>query len=211
MAKKEQAAAEDKLTQKAEFPSEKDLATSAAPQSTASDAPKQTDSTAAETATSAAAETKDPQAEQIKALQDKVDGTEDKYLRAEAEIQNMNNRFKKEREQLLKYEGQDLIKDILPVIDNLERALAVDVSDQNGKQLKKGVQMVYDHLERTLKDHQIIEIAAADQVFDPTIHQAVQTVAVEGDQKPDTVVQVLQKGYKLKDRVLRPAMVVVAQ
>ncbi|MFC6170081.1 nucleotide exchange factor GrpE [Loigolactobacillus jiayinensis] len=212
MAKKQQPNTDDELAQKTEFPSEKDLATStAAPESATS-----TTSAAADSATSATDEATesaavDPQAEQIKTLQAKVDATEDKYLRAEAEIQNMNTRFKKEREQLLKYEGQDLVKDILPVIDNLERALAVEVNDKNGEQLKKGVQMVYDHLERTLKAHQVIEIAAADQAFDPTIHQAVQTVAVEGDQKPDTIVQVLQKGYKLKDRVIRPAMVVVAQ
>lgn len=213
MAKNEQAAAEDALAQNADFPSEKDLTASTAPKSAS--ATSATADSAADSATDATAEATsaaaDPQAEQIKTLQEKVDATEDKYLRAEAEIQNMNTRFKKEREQLLKYEGQDLVKDILPVIDNLERALAVDVNDKNGEQLKKGVQTVYDHLERTLKDHQIIEIAAANQAFDPTIHQAVQTVAVEGDQKPDTVVQVLQKGYKLKDRVLRPAMVVVAQ
>ncbi|MFD1318774.1 nucleotide exchange factor GrpE [Loigolactobacillus zhaoyuanensis] len=207
MAKKKQAAVDDTLAQNADFPSEKDLTADAQTSTAATSA----DAKAATTETAAENQVPDPQAEQIKALQTQVDATEDKYLRAEAEIQNMNTRFKKEREQLLKYEGQSLVKDILPVIDNLERALAVDVNDKNGEQLKKGVQMVYDHLERTLKEHQIVEITGTDETFDPTLHQAVQTVAVEGDQKPDTVVQVLQKGYKLKDRVIRPAMVVVAQ
>ena len=71
--------------------------------------------------------------------------------------------------------------------------------------------MVHDHLDKALQDHGITEVYALGKQFDPNTQQAVQTVAVSGDQKPDTVVQVLQSGYMLKDRVLRPAMVVVAQ
>ena len=146
-------------------------------------------------------------AELKKQLADK----DDKYLRAEAEIQNMTNRFKKERAQILKYDGQDLAKSVLPVLDNLKRALSIEVTDENGQQLKKGIQMVHDHLMTALTDHGITEIPAAGKPFDPTMHQAVQTVPVEDGQKPDTIVKVLQAGYQLKDRVLRPAMVVVAQ
>jgi len=127
------------------------------------------------------------------------------------EIQNMTNRFNKERAQILKYDGHDLAKSILPVLDNLKRALAIEVVDDNGKQLKKGIQMVHDHLVKALNDHGITEIKADGETFDPTLHQAVQTVPVEEGQKPETVVNVLQAGYQLKDRVLRPAMVVVAQ
>ncbi|MCH3922616.1 nucleotide exchange factor GrpE [Limosilactobacillus sp.] len=148
---------------------------------------------------------------QIKDLKQQLDDKDDKYLRAEAEIQNMTNRFNKERAQILKYDGQDLAKSVLPVLDNLKRALTIEVTDENGKQLKHGIQMVHDHLIAALKDHGITEIEALDKPFDPTLHQAVQTVPVQDDQKPDTVVQVLQAGYQLKDRVLRPAMVVVAQ
>lgn len=148
---------------------------------------------------------------QIKDLKQQLDDKDDKYLRAEAEIQNMTNRFNKERAQILKYDGQDLAKSVLPVLDNLKRALTIEVTDENGKQLKHGIQMVHDHLIAALNDHGITEIEALDKPFDPTLHQAVQTVPVKDDQKPDTVVQVLQAGYQLKDRVLRPAMVVVAQ
>lgn len=136
---------------------------------------------------------------------------DDQYLRAEAEIQNMTTRFKKERAQILKYDGQDLAKSVLPVLDNLKRALTIEVNDENGQQLKKGIQMVHDHLNAALKDNGITEIAADGKIFDPTLHQAVQTVPAEDGQKPETVVKVLQAGYQLKDRVLRPAMVVVAQ
>lgn len=148
---------------------------------------------------------------EIKDLKQQLADKDDKYLRAEAEIQNMTTRFNKERAQILKYDGQDLAKSVLPVLDNLKRALTIEVTDESGKQLKKGIQMVHDHLTSALTDHGITEIEADGKPFDPTLHQAVQTVPVKDGQKPDTVVQVLQAGYQLKDRVLRPAMVVVAQ
>jgi len=171
----------------------------------AKDQPK-TDSKAATEAAKPAAT-----AAEVAALKQKASDFEDKYLRAEAEVQNMQTRFQKEQATLIKYDGQQLAKDVLPVIDNLERALAVDATDEAAAQLQKGVQMTYDHLEDALKRNHVTEIAAIGQKFDPTQHQAVQSVPVEDGQTADTVVKVLQKGYLLKDRVLRPAMVVVAQ
>ncbi|NRN94557.1 nucleotide exchange factor GrpE [Lactobacillus helveticus] len=150
-------------------------------------------------------------AKEIADLKDKNKELEDKYLRSEAEIQNMQNRYSKERAQLIKYESQSLAKDILPAVDNLERALSVEADDDVSKQLKKGVKMTLDSLTKALKDHGIVEIEAEDVKFDPTLHQAVQTVVAENDDQKDHVVQVLQKGYQYKDRTLRPAMVVVAQ
>lgn len=143
----------------------------------------------------------------IKALQKERDDFEDKYLRAAAEISNMNNRFNKERASLLQYDGQKLATAVLPVLDNLERALQSSQDDSDP--LKKGVEMVYSHLEAALKDNKV-EAVPAEGKFDPTMHQAVQTVPADDDHPKDTIVQVLQKGYKMKDRVLRPAMVVVA-
>ena len=148
-------------------------------------------------------------AKELADLKDKNKDLEDKYLRSEAEIQNMQNRYTKERAQLIKYESQSLAKDILPAMDNLERALSVEADDDVSKQLKKGVKMTLDALVKAMKDHGVVEIEADGVKFDPTLHQAVQTVAAD-DQK-DHVVQVLQKGYQYKDRTLRPAMVVVAQ
>ena len=149
-------------------------------------------------------------AKEIADLQAKNKDLEDKYLRSEAEIQNMQNRYSKERAQLIKYESQSLAKDVLPAMDNLERALSVKADDDVSKQLKKGVQMTLDSLTKAMKDHGIVEIEAEGVKFDPTLHQAVQTVAAENDDQKDHVVQVLQKG-QYKDRTLRPAMVVVAQ
>lgn len=153
----------------------------------------------------------DPQAAKLAELKQQSADMEDKYLRAQAEIQNMQTRFEKEQATLIKYGAQQLAKDILPVIDNLERALAVETKDEAAAGLKKGVQMTYNHLEDALKRNHVTEVAALGQKFDPTLHQAVQTVPASQDQPAETVVQVLQKGYQLKDRVLRPAMVVVAQ
>ena len=150
-------------------------------------------------------------AKEIADLQAKNKDLEDKYLRSEAEIQNMQNRYSKERAQLIKYESQSLAKDVLPAMDNLERALSVKADDDVSKQLKKGVQMTLDSLTKAMKDHGIVEIEAEGVKFDPTLHQAVQTIAAENDDQKDHVVQVLQKGYQYKDRTLRPAMVVVAQ
>lgn len=144
-------------------------------------------------------------------LKQKNKELEDKYLRSEAEIQNMQNRYSKERAQLIKYESQSLAKDVLPAMDNLERALSVEADDEASKQLKKGVQMTLDSLVKAMKDHDIVEIEAENVKFDPAVHQAVQTVEAENDDQKDHVVQVLQKGYQYKDRTLRPAMVVVAQ
>lgn len=144
-------------------------------------------------------------------LQKKYDELEDKYLRAEAEMQNMTKRFKKEQQQLLKYEGQDLIREILPVIDNLNRALQIDVKENGSEQLKRGIEMVQRDMEKALKDNDVTKIEALGQTFDPMLHQAVKTVPVEEGQEAETIVEVYQDGYMLKDRVLRPAMVVVAQ
>lgn len=144
-------------------------------------------------------------------LQDEKSALEDKFLRSQAEMQNMQNRYNNERAQLIKYESQSLAKDVLPAMDNLERALATKVDDEASKQLKKGVQMTLDSLVKAMKDHGISEIVADGVKFDPNLHQAVQTVDAENDEQKDHVVQVLQKGYLYKDRTLRPAMVVVAQ
>ncbi|WP_407891031.1 nucleotide exchange factor GrpE [Lacticaseibacillus sp. N501-2] len=143
----------------------------------------------------------------VKALQKERDEFEDKYLRAAAEISNMNNRFKKERATLLQYDGQKLATAVLPVLDNLERALTSATDDTDP--LKKGVEMVYSHLEAALKENHVEKIPT-DGTFDPTMHQAIQTVPADDDHPKDAIVQVLQAGYKMKDRVLRPAMVVVA-
>ncbi|CCI86222.1 nucleotide exchange factor GrpE [Lactobacillus gigeriorum] len=197
---------------KEEFPSEKDLDQKVAKVEDAEEAKN-----ASEERVDSDAKTTDTESEvvaltkKIADLEEKNQQLEDKYLRSEAEIQNAQNRYAKERAQLIKYESQSLAKDILPAMDNLERALSVEADDDASRQLKKGVQMTLDALVKSMQDHGIVEIEADGAKFDPTLHQAVQTVAAENDDQKDCVIQVLQKGYQYKDRTLRPAMVVVAQ
>jgi molecular chaperone GrpE len=192
---------------KEEFPSEKDI--------DKKDVSSKTKKAKAKPSTKKKEETKKDSNKkldkEITDLKDKNKKLEDKFLRSEAENQNMQNRYAKERSQLIKYQSQDLAKDVLPAMDNLERALNAEVDDKDSKQLKKGVQMTLDSLVKAMKDHGIVEIKAEGVKFDPTLHQAVQTVPAKSDDQKDHVVKVLQKGYQYKDRTLRPAMVVVAQ
>lgn len=136
---------------------------------------------------------------------------ENKYLRVQAEIANIQKRNAKERADAAKFRAQSLAIELLPVVDNLERALAIEVTDEQGKSLKKGIEMVKETFSAALKNEGIEIIDPLNEPFDPNFHQAVQTVPVEEGQASEIVVQVLQKGYDLKGRVLRPAMVIVAQ
>ncbi|MGX6965725.1 MULTISPECIES: nucleotide exchange factor GrpE [Vagococcus] len=144
-------------------------------------------------------------------LQEELDKMEDQFLRAQAEIANMRNRHKKEREEASRYRAQELAKELLPALDNLDRALAIEVSDEHGEAMKKGIEMVRESMLHAFKESGIEEIKAQGEVFDPNLHQAVQTVPAEDGQDSDVIVQVLQKGYILHDRVLRPSMVIVTQ
>ncbi len=144
-------------------------------------------------------------------LQQEVERLNDQVYRLSAEISNIQKRNAKERQDAAKYRSQSLAQNLLNVIDNLERAIASPSESEDAQNLKKGIEMVYESFLYALKEEGIEEIDALDQPFDPTLHHAVQTVPVEEGQETDKVVQVFQKGYKLKDRVLRPAMVIVSQ
>ncbi|MBF0778802.1 nucleotide exchange factor GrpE [Streptococcus cuniculi] len=142
---------------------------------------------------------------ELELANERAEDFENKYLRAVAEMQNIQRRSSEERQTLQRYRSQDLGKAILPSLDNLERALAVDgLTDE----VKKGLEMVQESLVQALKDEGIEEVAA-DGAFDPNFHMAIQTMPADDDHPADTIAQVFQKGYKLHERVLRPAMVVV--
>ncbi|MFC4760429.1 nucleotide exchange factor GrpE [Fructobacillus durionis] len=150
----------------------------------------------------------DPMAELKQQLSDK----DDALLRAQAEIQNIQTRNAREMANIRKYDGQKLAEAILPVVDNLERALAVDAEgDDKVAQIHKGVQITLKTLKSALTANGIQEVGQVGDDFDPQTMQGVQTVPAEGELKADQVAAVLQKGYMLQDRVIRPAMVAVAQ
>lgn len=146
----------------------------------------------------------------IKELEKLANDNEEKYLRLYAEFENYKRRIQKENQINATYKAQGVLTDILPSIDNIERALQIEGDDESFKSLQKGVQMVHESILRALKDNGLEEILAEGKEFDPNLHQAV----VQDDNpdfKSGEVTQELQKGYKLKDRVLRPSMVKVNQ
>ena len=145
------------------------------------------------------------QPSELEAAQARADEFENKYLRAHAEMQNIQRRANEERQQLQKYRSQDLAKAILPSLDNLERALAVEGLTDD---VKKGLEMVQESLVHALKEEGVEEIVAEGD-FDHNYHMAIQTMPADDEHPADTIAQVFQKGYKLHDRILRPAMVVV--
>ena len=145
-----------------------------------------------------------PEKSELDLANERAEDFENKYLRAHAEMQNIQRRANEERQSLQRYRSQDLAKKILPSLDNLERALQVEGLTED---VKKGIEMVRDSLIQALKEEGVEEVAV--ESFDPNLHMAVQTVPADEDNPADTIAQVLQKGYKLHERLLRPAMGVV--
>lgn len=130
----------------------------------------------------------------------------DKVLRLSAEMQNMMRRFEETKANMVKYEGADLIKNLLPIIDNFERAIAMDTSE-NEKYLE-GYKMIYVNMINTLKNIGVVEIDCLHKPFDPNVMEAVLTEQII-EEEQGVVLDVLQKGYMYKDKLLRPAMVKV--
>lgn len=145
----------------------------------------------------------------ITALQDEVNQLRNDYARAYADTENMRKRLQNEADTTRKYRIQSFAIEILPVIDNLERALEQETSKEN-EAFKKGVEMIYHQLVDALKKEGVEEIKADGEKFDPNFHQAIMTEKVE-NLESGMVVQVLQKGYMLKDRILRASMVKVSE
>ena len=137
----------------------------------------------------------------------------EKLARAQADFTNSRRRLQQESDQRAQYANASLIKSLLPVIDNFERALAQDPSKTDAATLLKGMQIVHDQWLNVLKQQQVEEIAPQPgEAFDPTRHEALmQQDAPQYAGKGQTVVQVLQKGYALGERVLRPAQVAVSR
>lgn len=148
-------------------------------------------------------------ADEIADLKQQLSDADDKFLRAQAEMQNMQTRLAKEQAQALKYANQKLGLAVLPALDNLERALQVEADDDASEQLKKGVEMVFGTLKQALSDNGIKEVGQVGETFDPNYAQAIQSVPADDEHPADTIASVMQKGYKLEDRVIRPAMVAV--
>ncbi|MGD6818162.1 nucleotide exchange factor GrpE [Metabacillus sp. 84] len=148
--------------------------------------------------------------EEIASLEAKAEEFETKLLRVQADFENYKRRARMDAESAQKYRAQNLISEILPALDNFERALKVEASDEQTKSLLQGMEMVHRQLVQALKNEGAEEIETVGKPFDPHLHQAVMQAEEEGFE-PNTVIEEFQKGYKLKDRVIRPSMVKVSQ
>jgi molecular chaperone GrpE len=167
-------------------------------------------------ATAAAAENSDTISEadklreELAAKETEAKNNYERFLRQVAEFDNLKKRTARDREEISRFANEALIKDLLSVVDNLERAVAHASGGGNGKPLVEGVEMVLKGLLDVLAKHGVTPISAIGEPFDPAKHEAM--TQVESDNhEPNSVVEQLQKGYALRDRLLRPALVCVAK
>ena len=147
---------------------------------------------------------------QLQAAVREAQENHDRYLRTAAELDNFRKRKEREVNDLRKYANQALLRELLAVVDNLERALAAarEGGEQGG--LAEGVEMTLKELLKIFDQFGVKPIASLQQPFDPNLHEAVMQEPRDGV-PPNTVIQELQRGYLLRDRLLRPAMVVVSK
>ncbi|KMY54806.1 heat shock protein GrpE [Bacillus sp. FJAT-27231] len=165
-------------------------------------------------AENATAEEEQPAADaslkKINELEQKLEEAENRYLRLLADFDNLRRRTQLDREASEKYRAQSLISDLLPLLDNFERALKVEASNEQTKSVLQGMEMVYKGLVAALEKEGVEVIEAVGKEFDPNFHQAVMTDS-DDQYGPNEVIEEFQKGYKLKDRIIRPSMVKVNQ
>ncbi|MBN6186210.1 nucleotide exchange factor GrpE [Aneurinibacillus sp. BA2021] len=146
------------------------------------------------------------QIEQLKAEKEEL---HNKYLRAQADLQNFRVRVNREKEQLLQYSSQRAIEALLPVVDNFERAIEASQDAQDPGALKEGIEMVFRQLQQVLEQEGVSAVPGVGEPFDPNMHQAVMQEA-SSEHESGIIIEEFQKGYKLKDRVIRPSMVKVS-
>ena len=148
-----------------------------------------------------------PEEDPVDALEAQLKEKNDRILRLQADFENFRRRTAKEKEELTAVITQNILGDLLPLLDNFERAMAVEQTD--GEAFRTGVEMIFTQLKEVLDKNGLEHIEAEGQPFDPNVHQAVMRVETP-DVADGTVTQVLQKGYRAKGRVIRPVMVQVA-
>lgn len=150
--------------------------------------------------------------DQLTAMEKKVDEYKDKAMRAHAEMENFRRRAERDVEKAHKFGNEKLLVDLLPVVDSMIRGLESPEShDPHVKSMREGIGLTLDLLHKTLSKHGVKTIdPEPGEVFNPELHEAMSAVQ-DPNAKPNTIVQVVQKGYELNGRVLRAAMVIVAQ
>ena len=133
----------------------------------------------------------------------------DKYLRLFAEFDNFKRRTQKERVELLQTAGKDVLVALLPILDDFERALAATAESVEVAPVREGIQLIHNKLKSTLNQRGLAEIESVNQVFDTDLHEAITQIPAPSDEMKGKVIDEVQKGYKLNDKVIRYAKVVV--
>lgn len=151
-----------------------------------------------------------PEVDSVPELQAKVERLQDSLLRAKADFQNMQRRSNNERADAIRYANAELLKSLLGVVDDFERSLAAAKSSDNLKAVVDGVGLVHENLLSVLRAQGVATIEALHKPFDPGVHEALMQQP-SADHPPGTIVEEIAKGYRLGDRVLRPAKVVVSK
>lgn len=144
------------------------------------------------------------------ALEQQVRDAEDRALRAQAELENFRKRSRREHEDALRYREMDLLRDLLPVLDTVQRAIDASEKTADVDALRAGFRMTAQQIEKLLDSHGCKTIDTEGTPFDPTVHDAILQQVVPGV-SAGTIVGVASRGYRLHDRVVRPAQVIVAQ
>ena len=146
----------------------------------------------------------------VEQLQKERDDYYDRLLRKTAEFDNYRKRTDRERVQLADAAAADLLKELLPLVDDLERAIKADAGSEGTASIRKGVELIHKQLVETLRKRGVTPIEALGADFDPHFHQAVAHEPAEGH-RDNEVIEEFSRGYMLGDRLLRPAMVKVAK
>ena len=147
---------------------------------------------------------------ELEQLRQEKEEINNRLLRLQADYDNFRRRTQKEKEADRKYRSQSLVEELIPALDNFERALQVEVDGDAAKNYANGMKMVYDQFKVALEKEGVEEILSQGEEFDPHMHQAIMQVE-DDNYASNVVVEELQKGYRLNDRVIRPAMVKVNQ
>ncbi|HIJ58467.1 MAG TPA: nucleotide exchange factor GrpE [Deltaproteobacteria bacterium] len=146
----------------------------------------------------------------VEKVQEASDKNLDLYIRSQADIDNVKKRYQKERQDLVKFANESLIKQLLPVVDNLEKAITHSQDEDSIEAIRGGVDLTLKGLTDILQKAGVKTVEAIGEQFDPNFHEAVSQMADDGVE-PGTVIKDLQKGYILNQRLIRPSMVIVSK
>ena len=144
----------------------------------------------------------------IKTLEEKIQELEKEKQYSTAEIVNLRQRYARERNTLVKFSSMNLASKILPVLDNLEKAISIE--DNESEKFIEGVKMTLKSLRSTLENEGVQKIDARDKLFDPSFMEAIAVIPTPEGKEPGSVVEIVEEGYMFHDRVLRPVKVIVS-